>query len=319
MNWDTNKKTAIAVAVIILIIGVVGYNKDQEKLKRTNKEVESTQGAETYDYAADSEEPKNKEIYQAEECVFDSGSEWPGNDCNISVLSGDKDKIVFLIENNSMNNYQFDIYGMSVDGLMTDCNIVTTGASVPAGKKIKFEIKFEDRWKSGGENIGYIEIRFSVINTEEYTSFYTDVLEVRTNYFNGHRSFENNQEIYELNGIEIVQNNLNSLKASYSVINNSDMTIKTNIDNCSVNEWAFEPVYSSHNGADVFAVALDGYDIVVFPNNMANIDIDISGFVSENGIEEVESFEFQLDIIPEENYFEQWSTESITLKNSDGE
>lgn len=99
------------------------------------------------------------------------------------------------------------------------------------------------------------------------------------------------------------------------MINNNNYLVETTLENCSINGWAFEPGYSFSESSDSLTASLDGSGVIIFPNCLANVTVDISDFMEENNMEKVKDFEFSLDVLPEEDYYKETHTKKIVFKN----
>ena len=64
---------------------------------------------------------------------------------------------------------------------------------------------------------------------------------------------------------------------------------------------------------DSLVASLDGFNVIVFPNCIANVSVGVSDFMEENNIEDIENFEFSLDIFPNEDYEEEIHSDKIVF------
>lgn len=258
---------------------------------------------------------KHEDLAEEKTLSFSTGKIYEGNDCIINLTESNEKNLNFEIENNSSKDLSFNIHSLSVNGIMTNCSIYTGSVDIPSQKKGKMQIIIESEWKENIDNIEYMDMVFWVYdNSENFKDFDTGIIRLTTNYYTDEKEFEVNRDYQEENGLVIVCNSMDINAISYSIINKNDYTVETNLENCSLNEWAFEPGYSLHVFSDSAMSSIDGYGIIVFPNSMANVIVDISSFVDENNIEDIKSFEFSLDVIPNGDYFSEEHTGKICFQ-----
>lgn len=290
--------------IIITFSSFFDNDKENTNIDINNSVTEQTESG---------EETKQQENNTS--TLFDTGEIYNENNCIILVTDGGNKEINLEIQNNSDKNYSFDIHALSINGIMTNCNIYTASTDVPSNKRGKMQLVFSEDWLNGINNIEYIDVLFWVYdNSNSMKDFDTGIIRVKTNFFKDEVVFEKGKNVTETNGIEVFKNSVDDKKISYSIINRNEYRIETNMENCSLNGWAFEPGYSSHGDIDNLSISIDGKGVIIFPNSIANIDVDISEFVKENNIGELENFEFSLSIIPNEDYFQETETEKIVLE-----
>lgn len=253
----------------------------------------------------DEEGEKNKPV------SFDTGEIYNKNDCAISVDSEDVEQLKLEVQNNSVNDYDFYVNAMSVNGIMANGYDGVARTNIPSGKKGIMCVEFAGEWKDDVDEIEYIDIEISAHkNDGDFESFETGILRIETNKYVSDKKFEPREKHKETNGLVIVQNQINQNKISYSIINRNEYTVKTTLENCSINEWAFEPGYSSYEAGNLLGMKIDGLDIINFPNSISTVYVDVEEFLKEHDIEKVEEFEFSLNVISEKEYF---NTEKITF------
>ena len=261
-------------------------------------------GVDTQDETiTENESVKSEKGERKEQLSFDVGEIYNDKGCVISVTGGDERSINLEIENSSKKDYSFDVHAMSINGIMTNCNIYTGDTDVPSQKKAKMNIDIANEWLEHIDDIKYVDlIIWGYDNAESMKDFDTGIIRIKTNLFDKEESFKAGDDAQKDSGLVVYKNSIDEECVSYSIINKNDYFVETNLENCSINEWAFDP-------------ALDGYEIIVFPNSMAIVNVDVSNFVEENDIDEVKEFEFSLDVIPNEDYFEEKSTGKICFKS----
>lgn len=298
------KKTKWAAIAMILAALIVLASCGSS----TNENVKNEQ--------SDTLSEKDGDLVEGKTLSFLTGQIYEGNDCTISLVEGDEENLNFEIENRSSKDLSFYIHSLSINGIMVNYTDCIQSADTPSQKKGRMQVKFESEWMKDIDNIEYIDVVFwAYDNSESFKDFDTGIIRLTTNNYTEEKEFEASGDYQEENGLTIVCNSMDTNAISYSIINKNDYTIETNLENCSLNEWAFEPGYSLHVFSDSVMSSIDGFGIIVFPNSMANVVVDISEFVNDYNIDEVKSFEFSLDVIPNDDYYNDEHTEKIIFKN----
>ena len=240
---------------------------------------------------------------------------WKDKKCIIKVVSCDNETAELKIVNKSKKDYDFDVHAMAINGVMTGCNIYTADTSVPAGKKAMMEIDFEENWV-GNLNVEYVDLLiWAYDNAESMKDFDTGIIRIKTNKYEKDTKFKNKKDSFDEKGIYISKNDMTDSEISYSMINHNDYFVSTTLENCSINGWAFEPGYSFSEASDSYVASLDGNEVIIFPNCLATVNVDISDFMEENNEEKIKDFEFSLQVLPKEDYFQETHTKKIVFKN----
>lgn len=262
------------------------------------------------------EKPKKEEIREEKTQLIDETVIYEGNKCVIEAVECNNDSFKLHIKNDSDKDYSFNVHALAINGIMTGCNIYTGDTDVPSGKNGTMEVEFSSDWLYEIENVEYIEmIIWAYDKAESFKDFDTGIIRIETNKYTDDISFERNDDWIDVNGLHIVKKEMNTSYISYSIINENDYFISTTLDNCSINDWSFEPGYSAHISNNAVETSIDGWNIIVFPNCIANVVVDTSDFMEENDMDEIENFEFSLNIVPNEDYFNDENTDKIVFKN----
>ena len=178
------------------------------------------------------------------------------------------------------------------------------------------EVEFSSDWLYEIEDVEYIEmIIWAYDKAKSSKDFDTGIIKIETNKYTDDISFEQKDNWIDANGLHIVKGDMNDSYISYSIINGNDYFISATLDNCSINDWSFEPGYSVHISNNAVETSIDGWNIIVFPNCIANVVVDISDFMKENDMDKIDNFEFSLNILPNEDYFKEENTDKIVFKN----
>lgn len=311
-----NKKYGTAIAgMICSIIAIVLFILFSSVADTENNNSESTEyTSETINPDTQAKE-EDKVVEEVKTELKDPGTIWKENDCLIDTVSCDNKSATLKIENNSKKDYSFNVHAMAVNGIMTGCNIYSFRTSVPSGKKAMMDIEFDEKW-TANDNVQYVDLLiWAYDNANNMKDFDTGVIRIETNKYDKEQEFIGSEDAAEYNGISVFAKSITDSCISYSMVNNNKYFVETSLENCSINGWAFEPGYSYSDEPGSFTVSLDGYAVIIFPNSIANVNVNISDFMKENNETSVSDFEFSLKVLPNEDYFKEQHTDKIIFKN----
>lgn len=312
---DRSKGTAIA-GLICSIIGIAVFLFSL--LIFTGDSIESSSNTETDNTVIEdnSDEKKEEKQEEKETQLLEETVIYEGDKCVIKAVECDNDSFKLHIKNDSDKDYSFNVHALAINGIMTGCNIYTGDTDVPSGKNGTMEVEFSSDWLYEIEDVEYIEmIIWAYDKAESFKDFDTGIIRIETNKYTDDISFKQKDDWIDVNGLHIVKGDMNGSYISYSIINENDYHISTTLDNCSINDWSFEPGYSVHISNNAVGASIDGLNVIVFPNCIANVVVDISDFMKENDMDKIDGFEFSLKILPNEDYFKEENTNKIVFKN----
>lgn len=215
------------------------------------------------------------------------------------------EKIRMQIENNSSLNLSFSSHSFAVNGLMSDESIYHMYVSVASGKKASTTLDISKEWMKNNQidSIGSIDLLiWAYDDAVSYKAFDTGVLSIYSDNFDNTiiRTYVGD-EIYNSNGIIVKYMSRSHNRFYFSLANNNDYLLDFDIANVSINDWTYD------TGIDIF-------DLEVLPNCeiMFILDID-SDFTKTNSIENIDSIDFNFNIRQNGDYFDEFSTDTITL------
>lgn len=285
----------VFIAIVVMVcIGIFGSDEEDEP----NTPMQQSEMVE--ENSGNGNKPNNPE----EPVSFRKGEIYTKNKCIISVSNGDENGISIQIKNKSKKDYSFNIHSMSINGIMTNCNIYTATTSVPSNKKGMMNIEFEKEWLAGVESIEYVDmIIWAYDDAKDFKDFETNIIRIKTDRFKKERKFKQRKGSRMERGLVIQKEKLDEDIFEFSVINKNDYFVEFDFENSSINGWAFEDDY-----------LFDAKDVCVYPNSKTTIEIDISEFTNKNNIRKIKNIEFSLAIRTEGDYFKEQNTKKIKFK-----
>lgn len=304
INSDKTKTHAgskLSLIITVIVIGIfvlVGNNKD------TKKETSTLSETITKSIEIQSDVLQETSTVENKDAVFQNGIIWQGNECIITLTGASKETLKFLIENNSSKDYSFNIHSLSVNGIMTDCNIYTMNTDIPSGKKSNVELDISE-YTSEFSNFEYAEMLFWVYdNSKSYKDFETEIIHIESDKFSGQSYFYNSEKKCETNGLTVLLGGLQNDKFNVYICNNNDYYVDVDIENLSFNGWAYDTSYE-----------FDLHDVEIFPNSQIKLEMDIEPeFLHINNIEEILNCEFSINIRKYGDYFDAAETEKIVFE-----
>ncbi len=214
-------------------------------------------------------------------------------------------ELKILIENDSSSDVTVSLDDVVVNNYMMSGFLYET---VAAGKKsnTSFSIYDSSLANAGIENIGKIELYFSLVDPNSYNTIYeSDLIEIKTSLFGEMDETPNDlgKELVNQNGIRIVGKyfNKNSIWGNSVVLyieNNTDRNIMVSADDISV------------NGFMITALFAEG----VRPNRKAiGVMYLSSGDLEENGIETVEEISTKFEVYDADSYRAILQTDEVSF------
>lgn len=288
----------VFIAILIMVgIGLFGSGNDDEVQENIEVSVDSNKNA------------PEKESKPETNATFETGKIYNGHKCKFKLSKGDSKGFSIEIENESKKDYSFDVHSMSINGIMTNCNIYTGSVSVPSGKKGMMEVDFDSEWLDGIDTIEYADfIIWAYDDAKSFKDFETDIIRIKTDKFRKEKKFKKEKDSIERNGLLIKKESIDNEKIKYSIINKNNYRIETDLVHCSINDTAFEPGYSAHDSS----VSIDGLGIILYPGSKTFVSVDISEFMQYKG--DIKNFEFSLKVRENEDYFKETETKKIKFK-----
>lgn len=235
---------------------------------------------------------------------FEKGQIYKEHKCKISVTGGENDTIKFYIENNSKKDYNFYIHSCSINGIMTDCNTFTMDTDIPAKKKANAELDLSSWIDDDTGTIEYVDVLFWAYN-DLMKSYDTGILRIKTDAFSKERkSFDEGEPKKEFNKLSVSYCGEEDNRLYFAVVNNNNYMVDYNLDNCSINGWAFD-------------TDIQVYDREIYPNSKDYFAIEVDDdFIEKNSIKKFKNIEFNLEVSPYGDVFKQFNTKKFKLKLS---
>ncbi len=215
--------------------------------------------------------------------------------------------IWFRLQNKSSANWTIYASAYSINGIMTNNNMFDLDCEIAKGKKAnaKLELDTDFMEDMGMKDIEFVDIKFQAVDSDEYNSFDTDVIRIKTNKFQGRKVVKTGKSIYNKNGIKIEYLGGDGDKYQFAVTNTTGKYQVFDVENITVNDYT-----SSETDFDLVSIP-------VFDKQQNIVTIDLSqGFLTDNNISKVKTIEFTLDVRPNDDYMKEYKTgvAKLTLK-----
>ena len=259
-------------------------------------------------------EESNKEAKGSSKTTTESTSDQTTSKTQTTVTKGNvynKKNLVIDVdkfdENKSSANWTIYASAYSINGIMTNNNMFDLDCEIAKGKKAnaKLELDTDFMEDMGMKDIEFVDIKFQAVDSDEYTSFYTDVIRIKTNKFQGRKVVKTGKSIYNKNGIKIEYLGGDGDKYQFAVTNTTGKYQVFDVENITVNDYT-----SSETDFDLVSIP-------VFDKQQNIVTIDLSqGFLTDNNISKVKTIEFTLDVRPNDDYMKEYKTgvAKLTLK-----
>ena len=204
----------VIVAVVVLAMTCSGGSDKEE----SNKEAKGSSKTTT-------ESPSDQTTSKTQTTVT------KGNVYNKKNLVIDVDKfddantaIWFRLQNKSSANWTIYASAYSINGIMTNNNMFDLDCEIAKGKKAnaKLELDTDFMEDMGMKDIEFVDIKFQAVDSDEYNSFYTDVIRIKTNKFQGRKVVKTGKSIYNKNGIKIEYLGGDGDKYQFAVTNTTE-------------------------------------------------------------------------------------------------
>ncbi len=208
------------------------------------------------------------------------------------------------IENNSDLNLGFNAHSYAVNGIMTRDSIYAMDCDVAAGKKANTSIGIDKSFleEYDVDLIKTIDVFFwAYDNDAMIKEFETEQITISTNYNDGVVQRIIGEGKYSGNNIQVDYLYSSGNSHTFCLTNDTDNYFDFDVSNISINDYTV-----SDTDLDLFdEQILNGCQLVFV------ITVE-DGFKTKNNIDEVEKIDFNLDIRPLGDYFNEWSTKTIT-------
>jgi len=151
------------------------------------------------------------------------------------LKNGDNDGLSIQIKNRSKKDYSFSVHSMSINGIMTNCNIYTASTGVPSKKKGIMNIEFEEDWLKGIENIEYVDmIIWAYDDAKNFKDFETKLIRIKTKQFKKENKFKVNKGAIKEQGLVIQKEKLDADTFKFTVINKNKEYVEFDFENSSI-------------------------------------------------------------------------------------
>ena len=210
------------------------------------------------------------------------------------------------IVNNSDLNLGFNARAYAVNGIMTGNNIYDMDCDVAAHRQanttLKLKKDFLEEYKIS--TVKRIDLLlWAYDNDKAYKEFDSGQLTILTTADDGvYDEMLSGETVYENQGVKIDYLGRKGNDYKFSMTNTTGTYLSFTADNLTFNGYTSSDYY------------FDLYDVIVHNGCQAMFIIEPEReFLNDNDITDVTSVEFTLDISPEEDYFNEWSTGMISV------
>lgn len=229
------------------------------------------------------------------------------NDCTISLVDGNSEKLTFLYKNNGTESRSFDVHSLAVNGVMLEFTALS--AEIPAGSEAKKSFDIGDYWKPDEFNhlaIDNIQVNFWIYSNY-YKEFETGVIQLESTDSKKLTYEYDKTQTQSFSNVDVSCHSIGGDKIEIVVTNRTDSYITYDVDNIVINGWSFDTMdlllsyhyprfgetYSQCNSMWVLALRNDE--------------------MKEKHIDEIEKFECTLKIDPNGDYHHRFETGTITF------
>lgn len=287
----------VIVAVVVLAMTCSGGSDKEESNKEAKGSSKTTTESTSDQTTSKTQTTVTKEnVYNKKNLVIDVDK---FDDANTAIW--------FRLQNKSSANWTIYASAYSINGIMTNNNMFDLDCEIAKGKKAnaKLELDTDFMEDMGMKDIEFVDIKFQTVDSDEYNSFYTDVIRIKTNKFQGRKVVKTGKSIYNKNGIKIEYLGGDGDKYQFAVTNTTGKYQVFDVENITVNDYT-----SSETDFDLVSIP-------VFDKQQNIVTIDLSqGFLTDNNISKVKTIEFTLDVRPNDDYMKEYKTgvAKLTLK-----
>lgn len=291
---------AIGLGIIILNNIYLHFQKNQSESTAAIEQKVTSQREQSSTEATKA--PKVTEIntvsFAAQELYSDSN-------CEISLESGDSEKLTLLYKNKSDNNYSFSIHSMAVNGVMLE--FLELSAEVPAGSQAKKSFDIGDYWSAedfGNQPIDTVQVNIWVYE-KNHKEFETGIIKFNVSGSeNASYKFDKSQT-QSFSNVDVSCRSFSDNRVEMVVSNRSNTFITFDVNNVVVNGWAFDVTdlmfQSRHsNYSEVYSQCESLWILTLSEKTM-----------KEKGISNIEKFECTLNIKPNDDYHNSFDTDTI--------
>lgn len=199
--------------------------------------------------------------------------------------------INITLANASDKDYSISAHSYAINGLMAGSNqFGIDNTELPSGKKTKIAIEIENNWlkENSINEIAELEFIFWAYY-DGYKEFDTGKITVNTNLYDESKMYmPNGNKIYSDDNLTVWKNS----GTSFTVLNDSSYNAQYTVENCSLNEWAYQLTDYTY----------DLYEEEIHSGAYVTFEIPIEkDFLDSNEIEKAENIEF--DILLSDSYW----------------
>ena len=160
----------VIVAVVVLAVTCSGGSDKEESNKEAKGSSKTTTESTSDQTTSKTQTTVTKgNVYNKKNLVIDVDK---FDDANTAIW--------FRLQNKSSANWTIYASAYSINGIMTNNNMFDLDCEIAKGKKAnaKLELDTDFMEDMGMKDIEFVDIKFQAVDSDEYTSFYTDVIRI---------------------------------------------------------------------------------------------------------------------------------------------
>ena len=160
----------VIVAVVVLAMTCSGGSDKEESNKEAKGSSKTTTESTSDQTTSKTQTTVTKEnVYNKKNLVIDVDK---FDDANTAIW--------FRLQNKSSANWTIYASAYSINGIMTNNNMFDLDCEIAKGKKAnaKLELDTDFMEDMGMKDIEFVDIKFQAADSDEYNSFYTDVIRI---------------------------------------------------------------------------------------------------------------------------------------------
>lgn len=300
------KRWYVWVAIVV-VLGAVGAAFESLQKNSTTYVEHTPSQPVSENTTKDSYSEAEEKTTEATDVSFSEKELYSGNDCTITLVDGNSEKLTFLYKNNSTKSRSFDVHSLAINGVMVE--FMSLSAEIPAGSEAKKSFDIGDLWDQ--ENyadmpVDNIQVNFWVYS-DNYKEFETGVIGLNKND-SQHLTYEyEKSQTQSFSDVDVSCRSIEKSKVEIVVTNRTKSYITYDVKNIVINGWSFDLtdlLFSYHypTYGETFSQCSSLWVLELRDDKM-----------KENNINEIEKFECTLKIKPNGDYLKDFDTGTITF------
>lgn len=255
----------------------------------------------------ESEEDYNMtEIEKEIDVTIDEKIIYEENNVIVKVTGIDDNKVSFYIENNSTLNLGFNMHSYAVNGIMTNQNIFTMDVDVAANSKNKCTLEIPNTilTEYDVDVIKNLTLHIWAYNNDAYMKeFDCGSIFIETSASDGTNNIQSGEALLDENGLkyELIKTDGNIYYIG--ITNTNSELCEIDMQNLVINDWTCDITYN-----------FDLIGLQILPNCQNIISLDLTEYLNEKNISNIEYISFNFDVRPNADYFNSYIGSTIKIE-----